>query len=206
LSVGPGKQTLVAVSDDQAIESRSYEFIWKAGERDAIESKMRRLALDQLSRDRSAKDGALSNVMIRGFDLDFSNEPVLVLTAELPPGAPLPTPAKPLAKPGAKATGTKTAAAANAPAANSRATRYVTVIARLDFDSNPQKLAASVTDSSRLDVAPRLQLIDAVDVDGDGLAELLFEQYSFDEKSFVVFSIGRSTVTKLFEGATQAAK
>jgi hypothetical protein len=54
-----------------------------------------------------------------------------------------------------------------------------------------------------LDVAPRLELIDAVDVDGDGLAELLFRQYNFDEKSFVIFSIGRTTVTKLFEGASQ---
>jgi hypothetical protein len=44
------------------------------------------------------------------------------------------------------------------------------VIARVDFEGVPQKLASSVTDSSRLDVAPRLELIDAVDVDGDGPA------------------------------------
>jgi hypothetical protein len=59
-----------------------------------------------------------------------------------------------------------------------------------------------VTDSSRLDVAPRLELIDAVDVDGDGLAELLFREFGFDEKSFIIYGIGRTTVTKVFEGAS----
>jgi hypothetical protein len=45
-------------------------------------------------------------------------------------------------------------------------------------------------------------LIDAVDVDGDGLAELLFREYSFDDKSFIVYGVGRTTVTKVFEGAS----
>lgn len=204
--VAPGTQTMVAVSDDQAIEVRSYEFVWKEGERATLESKMRRLALAQVSGNDTSSalgDSALTNVVIRGFDLDLSNEPVLVLTAEIRPGAV--TPAKPAAKPGTK-TGAATKTPPAAPAPTTQATRYVTVIARVDFDGNPQKLAASVTDSSRLDVAPRLELIDAVDVDGDGLAELLFRQYSFDEKSFVIYSIGRSTVTKLFEGASQPLK
>jgi hypothetical protein len=51
-------------------------------------------------------------------------------------------------------------------------------------------------------VAPRLELIDAVDVDGDGLAELLFREYGFDDKSFIIYGVGRSTVTKVFEGAS----
>jgi hypothetical protein len=53
-----------------------------------------------------------------------------------------------------------------------------------------------------LDVAPRLELVDAVDVDGDGLAELLFREYGFDQKSFIIYGVGRSTVTKVFEGAS----
>jgi len=55
-------------------------------------------------------------------------------------------------------------------------------------------------------VAPRLELIDAVDLDGDGLGELLFREYSFDQKSFIIYGIGRSTVTKVFEGASQDLK
>ncbi len=84
--------------------------------------------------------------------------------------------------------------------------RYITLIARVDFEGVPQRLAVSVTDSSRLDVAPRLELIDAVDLDGDGLGELLFREYSFDQKSFIIYGIGRSTVTKVFEGASQDLK
>jgi hypothetical protein len=118
---------------------------------------------------------------MRSFDLDLSNDAVIVLSAEIP-GSYLTG--------GAKGTPGKFVS------------RYVTVIARVDFEGIPQKIASSVTDSSRLDVAPRLELIDAVDVDGDGLAELLFREYSFDDKSFIVYGIGRSTVTKVFEGAS----
>jgi hypothetical protein len=202
--VAAGDQTLVAVSDSQGTEPRSYEVIWKAGEREAVESKMRHLALAQFSGNNagsSVSEGTLGKVVIRGFDLDLSNEAVMVLNAEVPPGTGLPSKAP--VKSGTKAAA---GAAGGVPVPTSRATRYITLIARLDMDGNPQKLAASVTDSSRLDVAPRLELIDAVDVDGDGLGELLFRQYSFDEESFVIYSIGRSTVTKLFEGASQALK
>jgi hypothetical protein len=202
--------TLVAVSDAQSSDSRSYEFIWKPGEKDAVESKMRRLALAQLPRENGSAaptEKSLSNVVVRSFDLDLSNDAVMVLSAEVPP----PT-SSPASSPTTKAA-TKTKAGAKgssatspAPAPTPRATRYLTLIARVDIDGNPQKLASSVTDSSRLDVAPRLELIDAVDVDGDGLAELLFREYSFDDKSFVIFAIGRSTVTKLFEGASQPLK
>src|SRR6185369_6484833 len=120
-------------------------------------------------------------VVMHSFDLDLSNDAVIVFSAEIPGSY--------LAQ-GAKGTPGKFIS------------RYVTVIARVDFEGVPQKLAASITDSSRLDVAPRLELIDAVDVDGDGPAELLFRQYSFDQKSFIVYGVGRSTVTKVFEGAS----
>jgi hypothetical protein len=80
------------------------------------------------------------------------------------------------------------------------------VIARLDFDGIPQKLMASVTDSSRLDVVPRMELVDALDVDGAGPAELLFRQYSFDQKTFAIYGVGRNVATKMFEGASQPLK
>jgi hypothetical protein len=181
-----GTQDLVAVSDNQPYETRSYVFVWKAGEQEAMEAKMRKLALAQLPKENAQlNDGSLRNVMITSFDLDLSNDAVMVLTAEVP-GSYL--------APGGKA------------APGKFVSRYITLIARVDFDGVPQRLAVSVTDSSRLDVAPRLELIDAVDVDGDGLAELLFREYSFDQKGFIVYGIGRSTVTKVFEGASQDLK
>jgi hypothetical protein len=181
-----GTQTLVAVSDNQPTETRSFTFIWKPGEQEIMEAKMRKLALAQLPQENSQlNDGSLRNVVIRSFDLDLSNDAVMVLTAEIP-GSYL-------------AQGRKTQP-------GKFVSRYITLIARVDFEGVPRRLAVSVTDSSRLDVAPRLELIDAVDLDGDGLGELLFREYSFDQKSFIIYGIGRSTVTKVFEGASQDLK
>ena len=181
-----GTKTFVAVSDNDSADVRSFAFKWKPGEEQQMEAKMRKLALAQLPRENSQLNaGSLQNVVMRSFDLDLSNDAVVVFSAEIP-GSYL--------APGGKS------------APGKFVSRYVTVIARVDFEGVPQKLASSVTDSSRLDVAPRLELIDAVDVDGDGLAELLFREYGFDEKSFIIYGVGRSTVTKVFEGASMPLK
>jgi hypothetical protein len=185
-AVTPGTRTFVGISDNESSDSRSFEYPWKPDEGKQMEARMRKLALAQLPRENSQlTPDSLKNVVMRSFDLDMSNEAVLVLTAEVP-GSYLASGAK--ESPG------------------KFVSRYVTVIARTDFEGVPRKLAASVTDSTRLDVAPRLELIDAVDVDGDGLAELLFREYSFDEKSFIIYGVGRSTVTKVFEGASTKLK
>ena len=177
-----GTKTFVAVSDNESTDIRSYAFKWKPGEEQQMENKMRKLALAQLPRENAQLNtNSLNNVVMRSFDLDLSNDAVIVFSAEIP--------------------GSYLAQGGNG-APGKFISRYVTVIARVDFEGVPQKLASSVTDSSRLDVAPRLELIDAVDVDGDGLAELLFREYGFDEKSFIIYGIGRSTVTKVFEGAS----
>jgi len=181
LSAAPGTQFLVAVSDTESTDTRSFAFAWKKGEQQAMEAKLRRLAVAQLPKENPPlTERSLTHVAIRSLDLDLTNEAVMVLTAEIP---------------GNVAQATK-GAPAKAPL------RYMTLIARVDMETTPQKLAVSITDASRLDVTPRIELIDAVDVDGDGVAELLFRQYSFDSTSYVIFSVGRTTVTKVFEGAS----
>jgi hypothetical protein len=209
----PGTQILVGVSDAEPTETRSFEFNWRPEEKEQIEAKMRKLAVEQLPGVKNqVNQPALTNVVIRSFDVDLSNDAVVVLTAEVPGGylatEPQPSikksPSRPSRKrPTANAPGQTAPAAAEEQAPAKFVSRFITVIARIDIEGNPQKLAASVTDSSRLDVAPRLELIDAVDVDGDGLAELLFREYSFDQKSFIIYGIGHGTVTKVFEGASQ---
>jgi hypothetical protein len=193
-TTAPGiTKTFVAVSDTTPTDVRSFDFQWKPGEAEPMELKMRKLALAQIPKEHTQVQvtkeetqltpKSLKNVVIRSFDLDLSNDAVIVLSAEIPATVP----------------STKESSA-------KFISRYVTVIARVDFDGEPQKILASVTDSSRLDVTPRLELIDAVDVDGDGIAELLFRQYGYDEKSFVVYSVGHSTATKLFEGASRSLR
>jgi hypothetical protein len=180
---GPGVQTFVAVSDAQPSDARSFDFLWKPGEQEVMEAKMRKLAVFQLPNETAqVNEHALTNVVIHSYDLDLSNDAVMVLTAEVPGGY--------LAKGGKTAPG-------------KFVSRYITLIARVDSEGNPQRLAVSVTDSSQLDIAPRLELIDAVDVDGDGLGELLFREYGVDQKSFIVYGLGHGTITKVFEGASQ---
>jgi hypothetical protein len=201
-SSDPGTQVFVGVSDTQSAEPRSFEFHWQPGEETEIQAKMRKLAIAQLPRESAqANEQAMTNVVIRSFDVDLTNDAVVVITAEVPGvmQTPAPSPAP------TRKTSRSTSVAAKAPP-EKPVTRYVTVIARVDIDGNPQKLAASVTDSSRLDVAPRLELIDAVDVNGDGQAELLFREYDFDQKTFIVYGVGHGTVTKLFEGASEPIK
>ena len=169
-----------AVSDTEYLEPRSFDFKWKPDEAKTMELKMRKLVVAQLPKEKMPlTPNSLKNVSMRSFDLDLSNDAVIVMSAELPITAPATkeTPAKFF-------------------------TRYVTVVARVDFEGEPQKVVANVTDSSRLDVTPKLELIDAIDVDGDGIAELLFRQYGDQDKSFIVYSIGRSIANKLFEGAS----
>ena len=213
VTTAPGTQSLVGVSDAESAETRSYEFNWRPQEREQIEAKMRTLALEQLPGVKNqVNKPALTNVVIRSFDVDLSNDAIVVLTAEVP-GGYLATETQPPAKkspshPARKGAKASTSGQAPSPAAEENppakfVSRFIALIARIDIEGNPRKLAASVTDSSRLDVAPRLELIDAVDVDGDGLAELLFREYSFDQKSFIIYGIGHGTVTKVFEGASQ---
>jgi hypothetical protein len=180
-----GTRSYAAVSDTDSIDTRSFVFSWKPDEEEEMRPKMYKLALAELPNEHVRpssdlqKSNLLKNVVLRSFDLDLSNDAVIVFSAEVPGTLP----------------STKDSAA-------KFVTRYVTVIARVDFDGNPQKVFASVTDSSRLDVTPRLELIDAVDVDGDGIAELLFRQYGYEDSSFVIYSVGRTSVNKLFEGAS----
>lgn len=208
-SPGAATQVMVAVSDAEPGDSRSFQFMWKPGEEAPVDAKLRHQAAQRLSQEEGRRAGAavtegeLKNVMIRSFDLDLTNDAIVVLTAELPPGS------TPAARAALKSkSGNRKTPSAEPPAtpAAPDVTRYITLIARVDFDGNPQLLAANLTDSSRLDIAPRLELIDAVDVDGDGIGELLFREYDFDNQSFVIYGVRHGTVTKVFEGASQALK
>src|SRR5262249_48303112 len=127
----PGTETLVAVSDAEDADPRSFQFVWKKGEQAQMEAKMRRLAFAQLPRENAQlNDHSLTDVVIRAFDLDLSNDAILVLTAEIP-GSYM-------------AAGPK-----GTPSTQAKfVSRYITLIARVNVEGNPQRLAVSITDSS----------------------------------------------------------
>ena len=116
-----------------------------------------------------------SGDQLRVFDISLSNEPILIYsaTARLPEAGETPK------------------------------DYFVTVVARQDINGDMHKLLAVVTDADHLDVNPRMQLIDAVDADGDGRAELLFRQISDAGSAYAIYRVHPDQLYPLFEGTPE---
>ena len=80
--------------------------------------------------------------------------------------------------------------------------RFVTLVARNDIYNELHKVLLNVTDAQHLDVTPRLELIDAVDADGDGRGELLFRQTSDNGSNYVVYRVIGDQVYALYQGTS----
>ncbi|HKM48631.1 MAG TPA: hypothetical protein VJX69_13645 [Terriglobales bacterium] len=118
---------------------------------------------------------AFDDVSLRIFDLSNSNEPVLVLSAKTRPSA-------------AGASGSV------------EEPKEITLIARTNLENELKKLFFSQTDSRHLDVAPRMELIDAVDADGDGRGELLFRRTFDGGSAYAIYRVTADGLWPLFEG------
>jgi hypothetical protein len=77
---------------------------------------------------------------------------------------------------------------------------FVTLVAKKNIYDELRKLYAGVTDARHLDETPRLELIDAVDADGDGRGELLFKRISDVGSTWGVYRAGADQLFPLFEG------
>jgi hypothetical protein len=198
-SSGP-VQLVPAISDAGGPDPRSYKFFWKAGEEEERRNQMLELAGDEvrayanaLARNRiPAKPPAakaataghkapakpiqpvLENVQFRAFDVWANNQIVMILTGEghFPP----------------------------APGATETPEQYsITLVARTDIYGNLRKLYSGVTDKFHLDVTPRLELIDAVDADGDGRGELLFRETTDAGSGYVIYRATPDKLWKMFD-------
>jgi len=76
--------------------------------------------------------------------------------------------------------------------------KYVTIIAAPDFYGNPKVLLQQVTSDASLDVTPAFRLIDAVDTEGNGRADLLFELRGRTYRQFAIYRIAEGTATEAF--------
>ena len=76
----------------------------------------------------------------------------------------------------------------------------VSLVAREDINGDFHKALANVTDNEHLDVLPHLELIDAVDADGDGRGELLFRKVSDSSSAYVIYRVIGDQLYPLFEG------
>jgi hypothetical protein len=118
------------------------------------------------------------DVQFRAFDLWNTNEPVFVLSAK------------------AQVPKTSTASSEAGP----DLTYYITLVVKQDIYGDLRKLNATVTDTQHLDETPRLELIDAVDADGDGRGELMFRQISDAGSTWGIYRAGADQLFPLFEG------
>ena len=124
-------------------------------------------------------DPILENVQMTTYDLWTNNQPVIVFSAE----AHLPPPAA----------GTPQADA-DAPLKYS-----ILIVAYPDIYNNLHKVYVGVTDKYHLDLTPRLELIDAVDADGDGRGELLFREISDSGNGWVIYRASADKLWKMFD-------
>jgi hypothetical protein len=201
-----GGQMIPAISDAGGSEPRPYSYSVKSAEELQLRKKMLALASSEI-RDRARQlasevsesapaatstrksktiairstPPSFEDTQLRIFDLSNSNEPVLVLTTTARLSHPV---------------GARTSAGADLQ-------YYVTLVAREDISGELHKAFSNVTDSRHLDILPRLDLIDAVDADGDGRAELLFRQMSDAGLAFVIYRVIGDQLWALFQGTPE---
>jgi len=171
------EEALVAVSDATQTESRPYSFAWSPEEKDRLTRAMAALAAAEIEHQRQATKGlrrAPPNATPRLLDVQVR---ALDLDFDNIPELVL---------------------TARRPASAGIPETYITLVARVDLDREPRKLFSSITDAQHLDVFPRLELVDAVDAEGNGRGELLFRQVSRSGHFYTLYRAGPDSLSKLF--------
>jgi hypothetical protein len=194
-------QLIPAISDSHGPDLIPYAFNMQPGEEQEFRKKMLAIAADEVraragqpastsgktsqpahSSSQRAKAPAVQpifeEVQLRVFDLGNVNEAELVLTAK----ARMPQPSH------------------QKQPANPDLQYMITIVARQDVNGDLHKALANITDTQHLDAIPRLELIDAVDVDGDGRGELLFREVSEAGTAFVIYRVIGDRLYALFQG------
>ena len=197
---------MVAVSDAQPAENRSFVLSWSPSEKDALTRKAVALAQEEIAKypvapgGLRAVPGPLTDIDVHFFDLFTDNAPEIVMSARQPAG----NYAAPSTRSSRKGAG-KAMPRPKGPQAQPDI--YITLVARGDLDGNLRRIFVSITDPSRLDSTPRLELIDAVDADGRGLGQLLFHKIGpLDtglEGNVVLYRVDPDQLTELFDSGSQ---
>lgn len=192
----PGAKYLVAISDPEPMNNRPYHYMWDESERAKWTEQMKKMGMEAArkfvnsgeTRAQLLPTAKFAEVQVSAFDLDYSNSPYIVFTGRIDPTLTPPPATK------------KASAAQTAPP--QLATFYVTLVVRLNMQGELNRLLTVVTDSGHLDLHPRLDLIDAVDADGDNRAELLFRKTADTGSTYVLYRMTPFQMTQIFEGGS----
>jgi hypothetical protein len=201
-------QLIPVISDATGPDPRSFAFQWLKEEEGERRQQMTTLAKEQIrayvdarakariapkaaGAQRSSstataaktaakvKDPILENVQMIAYDLWGNNQPVLVLSAE----AHMPPPP----------------AGSAFSAVDSELQYSILLVAYPDTYNNLHKIYAGVTDKYHLDLTPRLDLVDALDADGDLRGELLFRETSDNGTGWVIYRASPDKLWKMFD-------
>jgi hypothetical protein len=84
------------------------------------------------------------------------------------------------------------------------ALRFITLVAQVNMQGEPEIALKNVTDAAHLDRTPRMHLIDVVDAEASNRASLLFELRAQNSRQFALYRVigGRADQTFL-TGSTQ---
>ena len=194
-----GPQLYPAVSDVGGPDPRPYFYDLKSDEEQKIRKKMLAMISDLIvarakpaeapaapaktavrpgapRRATKAPQPNFDDERFHAFDLSNTNEPVFVMSvkAQMPP--------------------------ARGTSVDTGLTYFVTLVVKQDIYAELRKLNATVTDTHHLDQTPRMELIDAVDADGDGRGELLFREITDAGSVYGIYRAGADQLFPLFEG------
>jgi len=187
-----------AISDASGPEPHSFAYGWLSDEEGERRQAMTALAKEQLlaylvaqakariaipasqpARRKTAgkrPEPVFSSVKMIAYDLWLNNQPVIILSAEahIPP-------------------------APGSPPVEDDLPYFILLVAYPDLYNNLHQLYAGVTDPRHLDVTPRLDLVDAVDADGDARGELLFKETSDQGSGWVIYRPTADKLWKMFD-------
>jgi hypothetical protein len=187
-------QIIPAISDAAGPDPRPYNFYLRPGDEATYRAKALELASSEFIRAtaptpavpamRARKTSSLvkppspvfDDVRLNIFDLSNSNDAVLVLSAKTRPHA----------------------IAGSAPTGEQE---EITLVARATLEGVLRRIFFARTDASHLEITPRMELIDAIDADGDGRGELLFRRTSDAGTSFAIYRVTADRLWPLYEGA-----
>ncbi len=177
-------ELLTAVSDAAGPDSHGFLVDLKPDElarlRDAVTSLAQAAVVKEAVLPANTRI-EIKNPSLRLFDLDGNNNPEVVLNA--------------------------VASVAPPPAKGSKARPevakefYVTVIGKEDLSGELHPAYTRVVSARNAEFDGRLELVDAVDVDGDGRGELLFRRLFGRDVSYLVLKVGLRETTALFDSS-----
>jgi hypothetical protein len=183
------KELNVAVSDPSLRATRPFVYEWDEPQKKQLAEAMAKLAATELSKVAKARGLTFgpkdkiefSDSSIHAYDVDYSNNPQVVYTAKLIPS-------------------TRQVAGLSKDNASEvmRGGIYVTAVARVNYNGELERIFAEVSDPRDLNTYPRMELVDAVDVDSDNRAELLFSQLTENGRRFVVYRLYGLQMNELF--------